>query len=175
MKKYSINKITLSAMFLATGMVLPLITGQIKEIGDTLLPMHLPVLLCGFFCGGGYGFATGLLLPFVRSAIFSMPPIYPNAVWMAFELAVYGFASGFMYGKVKYKNTGIVYLCLIVAMVSGRIVWGIAKAVLLGIGGKAFTASMFIAGAFTDAIPGIILQLVLIPPIVNIYAKYRNR
>ncbi|MBQ2863785.1 MAG: ECF transporter S component, partial [Clostridia bacterium] len=74
MKKTKTQKIILSAMFLALGMTLPLLTSQIKEIGDTLLPMHLPVLLCGAICGWSYGGAVGLALPFLRSVTFGMPP-----------------------------------------------------------------------------------------------------
>ena len=65
--KTTTRKLTLSAVFLSIGLVLPLFTMQIKEIGDTLLPMHLPVMLCGILCGYGYGATIGLLLPFLRS------------------------------------------------------------------------------------------------------------
>lgn len=160
-------------MFIAAGIVLPLITGQIKEIGDTLLPMHIPVLLCGFICGSGYGFATGIIIPYLRSVIFSMPPMYPNAVWMAAELATYGFVSGFMYSRIQQKNTAYLYLCLVCAMISGRIVWGIAKVILLGMAGKVFTAGMFVTGAFIDAVPGILLQLIFVPIIIRLSQQYR--
>ena len=89
------KRTVLSAMFLALGMILPLLTMQIKEIGDTLLPMHIPVMLCGLICGYNYGFVVGLILPFLRSVIWGMPPIYPNAVWMALELCTYGFVIGY--------------------------------------------------------------------------------
>lgn len=59
------------------------------------------------------------------------------------------------------------------AMFLGRIAWGISKAVLLGMSNEIFTASMFIAGGFIDAVPGIILQLVLIPSITAILIKRR--
>lgn len=162
-------------MFLALGIILPIFTMQIKEIGDTLLPMHLPIMLCGLICGKYYGFCIGLILPFLRSFMFSMPPLYPNAVWMALELAAYGFAIGTVYALFKSKNTLSVYISLISAMVAGRIVWGIAKTLLLGLGGKAFTFAAFIAGGFIDAVPGIALQLILIPLIFNIVNKTRKR
>jgi hypothetical protein len=171
MKKSEIKKMVLSALFLALGFVLPLFTSQIKEIGDSLLPMHLPVLLCGILCGGNYGFLVGLCLPFFRSAVFGMPPIYPNAVWMASELMTYGFVIGFMYNKIKIKNILGIYISLISAMISGRIIWGIAKTILLGIGGKSFTVFAFITGGFIDAFPGIVIQLVLIPTIVLIVKR----
>lgn len=168
MKINNVKRLVLSSLFLALGIVLPLFTAQIKEIGDTLLPMHIPVLLCGFLCGSVYGGAVGLILPFLRSLIFGMPPIYPNAVWMALEIATYGLVAGLLYSKIKSKDIVRVYISLIGAMVCGRIVWGVAKAILLGVGGKAFTFMAFITGGVLDAIPGIILQLVLIPFIVTI-------
>jgi len=158
-------------MFLAIGMVLPTLTMQIKEIGDTLLPMHLPIMLCGLICGPIMGGFTGLILPFLRSVTFGMPPIYPNAVWMALELAAYGAVIGVVYLLFKKRNTLAVYVSLVSAMIAGRIVWGIAKAVLMGLGGKSFTFAAFIAGGFVDALPGIVIQLVLIPVIMKIVDK----
>lgn len=168
MKKDALSKMTLSAVLLAVGIVLPLLTGQIKEIGDSVLPMHLPVMLCGFLCGWQYGGFIGLILPFLRSVTFGMPPIYPKAVWMALELCTYGAIIGVMYLLLKKQNVLSIYISLITAMVSGRIVWGITKAILLGLDGNAFTLSMFWTGGFVDALPGIILQLLLIPPWVSV-------
>ena len=169
MKK--IKKLVLSGIFLSIGFCLPLLTSQIKEIGDTLLPMHIPVMLCGLICGGHYGFIIGLILPFLRSLIFGMPPIYPNAVWMALELATYGLVIGLIYSLFKNKNLKSIYISLVSAMISGRIIWGITKAVLMSIGGKFFTFALFISGGFIDALPGIILQLILIPFIMKIIIK----
>ena len=93
MKNSYIKKITLSAMFLAIGLVLPFLTGQIPEIGSMLLPMHIPVLLCGLICGWQYGGAVGLIVPLLRNLLFGMPPM-PGAVSMAFDLAAYGLIIG---------------------------------------------------------------------------------
>lgn len=169
MKK--INKIVLASMFLSIGFILPLFTSQIKEIGDTLLPMHIPVMLCGLICGANYGLIIGLILPFLRSVVFSMPPIYPNAVWMALELATYGFVIGFLYSRIRDKGLKSVYISLLSAMLIGRIVWGISKALLLGLGGKTFTLALFVSGGFIDALPGILLQLILIPTIMQIIKR----
>lgn len=165
--KRSTKRMALSAVLLAIGLVLPLLTMQIKEIGDTLLPMHLPVLLCGLLCGPYYGGAVGLILPFLRSAIFGMPPVYPNAVWMAAELMAYGVITGLVFPRTR-KNIGGIYISLLSAMLGGRIVWGAAKAALLGAGESGFTVAAFFAGGFIDALPGIALQLILIPIIVKI-------
>lgn len=169
------NKSTaLSAMFISIGIVLPMLTSQVKEIGDTLLPMHIPVMLCGLVCGAKYGFFTGLILPLLRGAIFSMPPLYPNALWMAAELATYGFVIGFIYSRIGKKDLKTVYISLLSAMISGRIVWGITKWTLLGLNGKPFLFSMFLTGGFIDALPGIILQLVLIPLIMSMLNKEKK-
>ena len=170
MKKSIVQKTVLSAMFLALGFVLPLLTGQIKEIGQMLLPMHIPVMLCGLMCGAQYGFTIGLILPILRAAVFGMPPIYPNSIWMALELATYGLVIGIVYSLVK-KNIIGVYISLIASMIAGRIVWGIAKAILLGLGGKSFGFAMFITGGFVEAFPGIILQLLLIPLLMVLIEK----
>lgn len=174
MKMNGVKKTVLSALFLALGMVLPLLTAQIKEIGDTLLPMHIPVMLCGLLCGPLCGLGVGLLLPFMRSLVFSMPPMYPNAVWMSLELATYGLVIGLLYIRSRKNSTLYLYFCLIVAMLSGRVVWGIAKSILLGVGGKPFTFTAFITGGFVDAVPGIVLQLVLIPLIMNVILKVKQ-
>ena len=173
MKKQSIQNLVLSALFLAIGLILPFFTGQIKEIGDSLLPMHLPVMLCGLICGWKYGGAVGLMLPFLRSLTFSMPPLYPNAVWMALELAAYGLVIGLLFSRKKDYSRVYLLVCLAISMLSGRVVWGIAKAVLLGVAGKPFGLEAFLVGGFVDAVPGLILQFILIPLIMEVI--YRSR
>lgn len=175
MKKEKLYKMLLAAMFLSVGIVLPFFTSQIKEIGDTLLPMHLPVMLCGLLCGHWYGLAVGFITPLLRGVLFGMPPIYPSGVWMAFELATYGFVIGFLYCKLKNKSLIGLYISLISAQLAGRVVWGIVKAILLGAGSKPFTVAMFITGGFVDAALGIILQLILIPIIITIIEKIKKR
>lgn len=165
-RKNQLLNLTLAAMFLAIGLLLPLLTGQMKQLGNALLPMHIPVLLCGLICGWQYGLGVGFVLPLLRSAIFGMPILFPTAVSMAFELAAYGFAVGFLYSHSRWKCVVALYRCMIIAMLSGRVVWGIVQVCLLGLGENGFTFSMFIAGAFLNAIPGIILQLILIPSIM---------
>ena len=163
MKNKHIRNLVFSGVLLALGMVLPLATAQIKEIGDSLLPMHFPVLLCGLLCGWRWGLPVGLVLPFLRSLVFGMPPVYPNAVWMAAELAAYGAVAGLLYALLRVR--GRVYFALIGAQLSGRIVWGAVKAILLGIKETDFPFSAFLIGGFVDAIPGILLQLLLLPPV----------
>lgn len=170
MKQTSKN-LTLSAMFIALGLVLPFMTGQIPQIGNMLLPMHIPALLCGLICGWQYGALVGLILPLLRFITFGMPPIYPTAIAMAFELGTYGLVAGYLYGRSPWQCIVALYRCLIAAMVAGRIVWGIVQMILLGAGNQAFTWQMFAAGALFNAIPGILVQLILIPAVM----AYLNR
>ncbi len=168
-------KLVLGALFLSLALILPLFTSQLKELGDTLLPMHLPVLLCGLICGPYCGLSVGLMAPLMRSLVFGMPPIYPNAIYMALELATYGLVIGLLYNKLFSKKT-VIYLLisLVSAQIAGRIVWGISKAILLGVANKPFTLSMFFVGGFLDALPGIALQLILIPGILIIINRTKK-
>ena len=165
-----VRRLTYAALCLALALVLPFLTGQIPQIGSMLCPMHIPVLLCGFLCGWPWGLAVGFIAPLLRSVLFGMPPMIPGAVAMAFELAVYGGLSGFLYRKLPKTIPGI-YISLLIAMIAGRVVWGIARLILAGVAGNGFTFAMFLSSAITTAIPGIILQLVLIPVIVYALEK----
>ena len=160
------KNITLSALFIALGLVLPLLTGQLKALGNAFLPMHLPVLICGLVVGPIYGLIVGFVLPILRHFTFGMPPLYPTAISMAFELATYGFVVGFIYKNSRWKCIIALYESLIISMIVGRLVWGIVQMILLGINGQPFTFQMFIAGAFLNAIPGIVFQLVFIPSLM---------
>lgn len=160
-----IQKLVLAAACLALCMVLPFLTGQIPEIGNMLCPMHIPVLLCGFICGPAWAAAAGLFAPLLRFALFGMPPVFPTGIAMCFELAAYGAVSGILYQNLPRRAVNI-YISLIAAMITGRIIWGIVRVVLAGVTGSAFTWAAFMSGAFTSAFPGMILHIVLIPIIV---------
>ena len=166
---HPIRMLTASAMCLALCLVLPFLTGQIPQIGSALLPMHIPVLLCGYLCGPWWALLVGICAPLLRHLLFGMPPLL-TAMAMSAELAGYGAVCGIMYRKFPKNLTGI-YLSLIVAMIAGRILWGIAMVFITGIGSNGFTWSLFVAGALTNAIPGIILQLILIPILVSTLRK----
>ncbi len=159
------RKLVLSAFFMALGIVLPFLTGQIQQIGNMLLPMHIPVMLCGFICGWQYGLAVGAATPLLRSMMFGMPPMMPTAAAMAVELAVYGVMTGILYVKLP-KKTPYIYASLLGAMAAGRAAWGIASIALYGIAGSGFSMQIFLAGALLNAIPGMILQIVFIPIII---------
>ena len=161
--KQRIYDLILAALCMALGIVLPFFTGQIPQIGGMLLPMHLPVLLCGLLCGWQYGGLVGFVLPLLRFAMFGMPPIFPTGIAMAFELAAYGIIAGYLYNHSRWQCVISLYRSLIAAMIGGRIVWGVVRVLLTGVSGEPFTWQLFLSGAFLTAIPGIILQLVFIP------------
>ena len=160
-------RLTYSALYLAIALVLPFLTGQIPQIGSMLCPMHIPALLCGFVCGWPWGLAVGFIAPLLRSALFGMPTMVPAAVAMA-----YGAVAGLLY-RVLPKRTGCIYVALIAAMVAGRLVWGAARYLLAGLEHSAFTPALFLAGAVTTALPGILLHNVLIPVLVMAMQKAR--
>jgi len=173
MKKHnSLLKMILAALFLALAYLMPFLTGQIPEVGSMLCPLHIPVLLCGFICGWPWGLAVGFIAPLFRSFTLGMPPPFPTAVCMAFELAAYGTAAGLMYKILPRKKLNI-YVALLTAMIVGRLVWGVAMFVFVGLNGGSFTFAAFIAGAFTNAIPGIIVQILLIPILVMVLEKLK--
>ena len=164
-KTFDTRKLTLSAMFLAIAFVLPFFTGQIQQIGSMLCPMHIPVLLCGFFCGAPWGMMVGFTAPILRSMVLGMPPMFPVALCMAFELGTYGFVAGFLHIRLP-KKKWYVYVSLLCSMVLGRVVWGIMMFACMGFDTSLFGWTAFISGAITTAIPGILLQIILIPIIV---------
>ena len=159
-----LRNLTYAAACLALCIVLPFLTGQIPQIGSMLCPMHIPVLLAGFLCGPAWAGAVGLIAPLLRHAMFGMPP-FPMAFAMSAELLAYGVLTGVFYRLLPKKKSNI-YLSLILAMLLGRVVWGVAMVVIMSANGGAFTWAAFLAGGFTTALPGIVLHIVLIPILV---------
>ena len=168
-KKLVLN-VSLSGMFLALAYVMPFLTGQIPEIGKMLCPMHIPVLLCGFVCGAPYGLVVGAVAPILRSLTLGMPLLFPTATAMAFELAVYGLMAGLLYKALPKKKINI-YTSLIGAMIVGRIVWGIVMFCIMGFDMTKFGLAAFWTSAVVNAIPGIIVQIILIPIVVMVLEK----
>lgn len=159
-------KICLAAMCLALAFVLPFITGTIPEIGGMLCPMHLPAFLLGIVIGPYFGAGFAFLTPILRSLIFGTPLLFPRAFTMAFELMAYAFVFGLLY-KLLPKKLPFIYASLLSAMVAGRVVGGIVKTILFEIGamGK-WSYALFVSGYITETIPGVIIQLLVIPPLV---------
>lgn len=165
--KPELIKMILAASFLALAFAFPFVTGQIPEIGSMLCPMHIPVLLCGFICGWPWGLAVGFIAPLLRSLTLGMPPLFPVAICMSFELAAYGFVAGVMHRCLPHKKS-FIYLSLFVAMVVGRLLWGAAMYISLAVNGNSFTFAAFLTGAITNALPGIIIQILIVPVVVMI-------
>ena len=167
MKNISTRSMVYAALCLALALLLPFLTGQIPNIGSMISPMHIPVLLCGFLCGAPLAAIVGAVAPILRRLIFGMPPMFPTATAMAFELCAYGLLAGLFY-KLLSKSTLNLYLALILAMLGGRVVWGLAMWLFTG---PAFTFDKFIAGAFVNAVPAILIHIAIIPPIVMALRK----
>ena len=162
----TVRTVVFAAAFLALALMLPFLTGQIPQIGSMLSPMHI----CGFVCGWPWGLAVGAVAPLLRSVLFGMPPMYPTALCMTFELAAYGAIAGLMYRALPKKKSNI-YVSLITAMIAGRLVWGAARFLCTGLDPSKFGLAAFWAGAFAGAVPGIILHILLIPLLVMALEK----
>ncbi len=164
-QKNKILRLTLAALFLALGILLPFLTGNNRVLGNVMSLMHIPVLLCGFVCGLPYGVAVGFVTPLLRSLLVGMPPMVPVALAMAFELAAYGALAALLYRALPKTIPGL-YLALVLSMIGGRLVWGLASYIIFTAMGNPFTLQMFWAAAFVNPLPGIIFHIVIIPPIL---------
>ncbi|MBR6307015.1 MAG: ECF transporter S component [Lachnospiraceae bacterium] len=167
----NLYRMVLAAMFLALCLVLPFLTGQIPQIGQALSPMHIPALLCGFFCGPWYGLAVGLIAPVLRSLLFGMPKLVPTAIAMSFELATYGLLCGLLY-KLFPKKIPFIYVTLIISMIVGRVVNGCVNAIFAGINNTPYGLQAAYTATVVKTIPGIILHIILVPAIVIALRKY---
>lgn len=159
----SIKNMTMAAVCVALCVVLPIAFHSIPDAGSVFLPMHIPVLICGMICGWPYGFLCGLVGPLLSSALTGMPPIafLPG---MMVECAAYGMVSGLMLKYVHTKSTyADLYIALITAMIAGRVISGIAKALIFTPG---LAMSAWITASFVTALPGILIQLVFLPGVV---------
>jgi len=166
----NIRKMVFTALLIALGVVLPLALHGVPNAGMALLPMHIPVLLCGILCGFPYGLACGVLTPLLSSLATGMPPaaILPA---MVCELAVYGAVAGLLMGLIRTKNAYIrIYGSLIGAMLAGRLVFGLLNALIFQAGNN-YSIQIWVTSAFVTALPGIAIQLALIPAIYAAFVK----
>ena len=165
---YKTQKLVLGGMLLALGIVLPYVTAHgIGLPGNILLPMHIPVFLCGLLCGPLYGSACGLLLPLLNSVLTggSMPPLYPTMPMMMCELLVYGLVSGLLYCKTGLGKRKIgVYVSMIVAMICGRLAYGGALSLLVLYDTN--VKALGVWASFVTGLPGVIVQILLVPTLV---------
>ncbi len=159
-----------AAVFLAVGLLLPLITGQLPQINRFLLPMHIPILLCGLVCGPQYGVCVGLITPLLRSAVFGLPVIYPTALAMALELAVYGLVSGLIY-KPRHHSLPRLYISLVTAMLFGRLARASWELILLNLTENGFQVKVYIGTTLLPSIVGALLQLIIIPAVMDLLRR----
>ena len=163
--------LVLAALCTALGVVLPMTVHAIPQGGQILLPMHLPVLLCGLTCGGPLGLLCGVLTPLLSHFATGMPPS-PVLPAMVCELAAYGLISGLLARRLHTgRRTRDLYLQLVLSMLLGRAVYGAMNALVFSPG--SYTLSAFVAAAFVTALTGILLQLALLPPLVLLLEKAR--
>ncbi len=165
-------RLVMSALFLSVSIVLPMVISMGNpQLGQTFLPMHLPIMLCGIVCGTPYGIVVGLIAPLLKSVITGLPVI-TSAISMAFELATYGGMCGMLY-KAFPKKIGYIYPNLLFSMIIGRIVNGAVQYLILTASDNDFILKSFITLTTINALPGIVIQLALIPLIVLALRKTR--
>lgn len=166
----SVKTLTMTAVCIALCVVLPIAFHSIPNAGSVFLPMHIPVLICGMICGWPYGFLCGLMGPLLSSAITGMPPIAMLPSMMV-ECGTYGLVSGLVLRFLRTKSTyGDLYIALVTAMLAGRVVSGIAKALIFTPG---LAMSAWVTASFVTALPGILIQLVFLPSVVYTLMKAR--
>jgi len=158
------KQLVYGGLCLALCVVLPLTFHSVANAGSIFLPMHIPVLACGLLCGWPYGLACGILGPVLSSVMTGMPPagILPS---MMLELAVYGLVSGLLSNAFRSKNSVLsIYLPLVCAMLAGRVASGIANALIFQAG--SYSLKAWLTVSFATALPGILIQLLLIPAVI---------
>jgi riboflavin transporter FmnP len=160
----NVKKLVIAALCVAIGVALPQAFHAIPRAGQILLPMHLPVLLCGLLCGPLYGLLCGAVTPALSSLITGMPAaaVLPS---MICELAVYGLVAGILVGLVRTRSAAAnVYISLIAAMLCGRVIYGVVNALIFRAGD--YTIQMWLTASFVTALPGIAIQIVVIPAVI---------
>ena len=165
----SLKHVILASLFIALGIVLPFLTGSNQQLGSVFLLMHIPVLMAGLVLGFKYGILVGLITPILRSVLVGTPPLFPFAVTMMFELAAYGTFIGLAY-KMLPKHPAFVYLSLFISLLLGRVVWGVAAYIIYPLAGMTFTLDKFITAGFVTSLPGLAIQIILVP-LLFIYLK----
>lgn len=175
MRIFPIKKMTVTALFTALGIIIPMLFHTVYMFGNIFLPMHFPVFICAIIVGPFYGSICGVLSVLLSSFFTGMPPLYPVAVIMCFELITYALISGLIMKILPKKTPQIAayYIALIVAMLGGRIVMGAVSVVLIGIIGNGYSFQAFITSAFVTALPGITIQLVVIPWLLFVLKKLK--
>lgn len=166
------EKIVLSGFFISLGAVLAVIFHNLG-LGQKISPMHFTVFIAGITLGWKYGLAVGIITPLMNAILFGAPPLFPIAVGMSLELATYGVVISIIYQYVKPSTNNIIniYIALIISMIVGRIVYGLYYTVVSNIIEYEFGFKIFINSVIILSLPGIVFQILFIPPIVNYLEK----
>jgi hypothetical protein len=169
-----VKKITLTALFTALGILIPIVFHTNPMFGSVFLPMHITVIVCAMITGPYRGMICAALTAFISSIVTGMPPIYPVGVIMIFELITYASVAGILTKIliVRINKIAALYTALIAAMLAGRIIMGAASVIFIGLIGNGYSMKAFITAAFITALPGIIIQLAIIPWIILVLRKY---
>ena len=157
------NKLILTSLFIACGLLLPLAFHSFGMGGRTFLPMHLPVFLGGLLLGWLPGLIIGALTPVLSSLLTGMPPLIPSLPMMFVELALFGLVSGYLYHD-KRKN---IYFALITAMIVGRLGAAFVLMLFSDILGIKLHPLTYVAATFMTGLAGVIFQIVFIPILVK--------
>lgn len=163
------TNIVISGLLIAIGVIIPSIFHSVGIAGNIFLPMHVPVLLGGFLLSPIYAFLVGILTPLLNSLLTGMPPLFPMAIIMVFELGIYGLVASYLYRKLKVP----VIISLILSMIVGRLVSGAVVYILaLSFSTVKMDPLLFVKGGIITGLPGIIIQIVLIPILMHAINRY---
>ena len=154
------KRLTMSAMMVAIGLVLPPLARMIPNGGPLFCAMHICPLLAGLIIGPIEGIFVGILCPILNSMMFGLPQ-GSTLIGMCFELPTYGLVAGLLMNILKNKNKAGVYASLIGAMLAGRIVGGFVQAVLLGFGN--YSIQLWLTSYFVGSAPALAIHIVLLP------------
>lgn len=167
-KKFTTKEIVLSGLLLASGIILPMVFHLLGMTGPIVLPMHIPVLIGGFLLPPSLAFLLGVITPVISGLLTGMPVMFPMAIIMAVELGVYGLIASLMANKLKFTSIP----SLIISMIAGRIAAGLTVAVLVQLFSVKMPPFLYVKGAIITGLPGIIIQLIFIPPLIFAIRRY---
>ena len=163
MRLTAVKKSIYCAICIALCYVLPLAFHAIGA-GSVLLPMHIPVLICGLVCGWQFGMLCGISGPAISCILTSMPTV-ANLPSMMAELCVYGIVAGVLMKLVRTKSTyADLYISVIAAIIIGRGVSGFVNALIFATG--EYSMALWVSSYVITSWPGTIIQLAIIPSIV---------
>jgi hypothetical protein len=163
LKMSKVKQSIITAVCIALCVVLPLAFHSIPQSGVIYCPMHIPVLICGLVCEWQFGLICGIIGPVISSIVTGMPSIV-DMPSMMIELVIYGVVCALIMKVVHTKKLYLdLYISLITAMLLGRVTAGVVKALIFARG--SMTITTWATTYFVTCLPGIIIQLILIPAI----------